>query len=265
MKPSEKKAEEDVFGRYSKYYDLLYRDKDYSAEATYIERTLRRAAPAARRLLEFGSGTGKHGRLLARAGFDVTGVERSAEMVAAAQKASPGDLPSAGSFRSLAGDVRTAHVDGAFDAVISLFHVVSYQTSNADLQATFRNAARHLRPGGTFFFDVWHGPAVLAQRPTVRIKRVQDSHTILRRIAEPEIDTNAGVVTVRYTMSAQSTNGDTIDTIEEEHRMRYLFPTEIELLAGETGFRLEATEEFGTGSAPSDATWGVAYLLRKHD
>ena len=69
--------EEDVFQLYSKYYDLLYRDKDYAAEAAYVARTLRNAIPSARELLEFGSGTGRHGRLLALRGFSVVGVERS--------------------------------------------------------------------------------------------------------------------------------------------------------------------------------------------
>ena len=54
---------------------------------------------------------------------------------------------------------------GTFDAVIALFHVVSYQTTEHDLRATFATAARHLNPGGVLLFDVWHGPAVLAQQP----------------------------------------------------------------------------------------------------
>ena len=61
--------EEDVFQRYSRYYDLLYRDKDYDAEADDVARTLRSADPTARKLLEIGFGTGRHGRLLARARF----------------------------------------------------------------------------------------------------------------------------------------------------------------------------------------------------
>src|SRR5258705_12606383 len=70
-----------VFKRYGAYYDLLYRDKDYEAEAEYVARTLRSTNPAMRSLLEFGSGTGRHGRLIARHGFDVFGVERSESMV----------------------------------------------------------------------------------------------------------------------------------------------------------------------------------------
>src|ERR1043166_5798427 len=77
-----------VFQEYSAYYDLLYRDKDYAAEAEYVARSIRSILPDARSILEFGSGTGRHGPLLASMGFDVHGIERSPEMVAIA-KATP--------------------------------------------------------------------------------------------------------------------------------------------------------------------------------
>src|SRR5262249_312614 len=130
------------FRKYSAYYDLLYRDKDYAAEAAYVARTIRSAASGARSILELGSGTGRHGRLLVGMGFDVHGIERSADMVAVAIASSA--LPPAGavgSFTCEVGDIRSANIGRTFDAVIALFHVISYQTTNEDLQATFRVAA----------------------------------------------------------------------------------------------------------------------------
>ena len=52
------------FAKYALCYDLLYRDKDYAAEAGYVGRMIRSATPAARSVLEFGCGTGRHARLL---------------------------------------------------------------------------------------------------------------------------------------------------------------------------------------------------------
>ena len=168
-----------------------------------------------------------------------------------------------GSFDCQKGDIRTAELGRVFDAVISLFHVVSYQTRNSDLIETFTNAARHLNAGGIFLFDVWHGPAVLRERASVRVKRMEDENKRLTRIAEPEMDANAGVVTVRYTMFAESKSDGRLTTFGEDHRMRYLFPVEIALLADQTGFIVERCEEFPTAKTPSESTWGVAYLLRK--
>ena len=253
---------EDVFLRYGAYYDLLYRDKDYAGEAAYVARTLRAAAAGVRKVLELGSGTGRHGRLLAEEGLDVLGVERSETMVNAARNSSS-PLSRSGSFECIHGDIRTVALGRTFDAVIALFHVVSYQTDNEDVRLTFASALRHLPEGGLFLFDVWHGPAVLSERPSVRVKRMEDNATMLTRIAEPELDTNSSVVTVRYTMLAESKGDGRLTTFQEEHRMRYFFPVEIELLAEQSGFLVERREEYLTGKPASEQTWGVAYLLRK--
>jgi SAM-dependent methyltransferase len=251
---------EGVFRDYSAHYDLLYHDKDYGAEADYVARIVRRAAPQARTVLEFGSGSGRHGRLLNARGYQVYGVERSEAMVYLARQATG----AAGvAFECTQGDIRTVDVGRSFDAVLSLFHVVSYQTTNVDVLQTFASASRHLPLGGIFFFDVWHGPAVLTQRPSVRVKRVESDTLRLVRIAEPELDTNAGVVTVRYNIHAETKADGRWTTFNEEHRMRYFFATEIDLLARATGFVVERSEEFLTGRPPSEQTWGVAYLLRK--
>ena len=256
-------VDEQVFQRYSEYYDLLYRDKDYEAEADYVARTLRSVSSDVRQLLEFGSGTGRHGRLLAERGFHVFGIERSASMVAVARRTAPSSSHISGSFDCKVGDIKTVELDRVFDAVICLFHVVSYQTSNLDLVATFDNAARHLIVGGIFLFDVWHGPAVLKEGPSVRVKRMENENIRLSRTAEPELDVNARIVTVNYTVLAESKVDGRLTTFRENHRMRYLFPSEVEFLANQTGFHVEQSEEFFTGVAPSETSWGVAYVLRK--
>lgn len=252
-----------VFDQYAAYYDLLYQDKDYAAEIGYVADVLRRSIPDAKDVLEFGAGTGRHGRLLAKRGFNVVGIEASERMVMLARQADEQSDPGEGAFLCEPGDIRNSRIDTKFDAVISLFHVVSYQISNSDLLGTFENAAHHLKPRGIFFFDVWHGPAVLGQRPAMRVKRAENDDVRLLRLAEPILDTTANVVTVTYTLVVEFKSDGKVHRFEERHRMRYLFPEEIEMLAAESGFAVEKSEEFLTGAAPSNQTWGVAYLLRK--
>ena len=250
------------FRQYSDYYDLLYAEKDYAAEADYVAAALRRADPAARSILELGSGTGRHGRLLAARGFQVEGVERSTEMAAQALACGSG-VAGGGSFACRVDDLRDVRVGHSFDAVISLFHVISYQTDDEDLRAAFRTAATHLQPGGLFLFDVWHGPAVLAQRPQVRVKDVADANRRVRRTATPTLDAAQSTVTVTYDMACEDLASGEKLNFGEEHRLRYLFPDEIDRLAADAGFKVLDSEEFLTGAAPSPDTWGVAYLLRR--
>lgn len=252
------------FREYSAFYDLLYRDKDYAAEAHYVTRMIRNATPHARTILELGSGTGRHGRLLAAMGFDVYGIERSPEMVSFAQAAScPPSSETAGSFGCEVGDICTANLGRTFDAVISLFHVMSYQTTNQRLQAAFQVATDHLAPGGLFLFDVWHGPAVLSEGPAERVKEVADEVHRVKRTAYPELDTNCSTVKVVYEMKCEDrASGENVQ-FSEEHLMRYLFPTEVDLLAQNCGLLRVVTEEFLTGEPPSPSTWGVIYVLQK--
>jgi SAM-dependent methyltransferase len=125
------------------------------------------------------------------------------------------------------GDVRTVRTNQIYDAVISLFHVMSYQASNADLEAAFETASVHLQPSGLFLFDFWYGPAVLTQRPEVRVKRLEDDEIKVTRIAEPEMHVNENVVDVNYTVFIEVKDSMKVEQVSETHRMRYLFLPEL--------------------------------------
>jgi len=251
------KTTSSVFNAYSRYYDLLYRDKDYLGEADYIQTLLTRMGIAHGNLLELGSGTGKHGCLLANRGYRVHGIERSSEMVAQAS--------SLNGFTCEQGDICTTQLDRTFDAVLSLFHVISYQITNANLNAAFTRANEHLSSGGLFIFDFWYSPAVFSQRPSVRIKRMSDNQIEIIRIAEPVTYSNENRVDVNYTIFARDLVDGSVETINETHPMRHFSLPEIELLAAINGFDLIGAEEFLTSKSVSEDTWSVCVILKKND
>jgi SAM-dependent methyltransferase len=246
---------EKVFNAYSQYYNLLYRDKDYPGEAAYIHKLLTRYGIPKGDLLEYGSGTGKHGKLLAAKGYTLHGIERSADMVAEAEQAS--------GFTCQQGDIANTNMGRTYDAVLSLFHVMSYQTSNAQFQAVLINAAAHLNPGGLFIFDFWYSPAVYAQKPVVRIKRMVDQQVEITRIAEPVTYTNENRVDVNFTIISRDLVTGAVQTLQETHPMRHFSLPEIDILAGVHGFELISAEEFLTGNVPSESTWGVCVILKR--
>jgi SAM-dependent methyltransferase len=244
-----------VFDAYSRYYDLLYSDKDYEGEVGYVCDVLARFGIGGGDLLELGSGTGKHGRLLAKRGYRVHGIERSAEMVARAE-------PAIG-FTCEQGDICTANMGRVYNAVLSLFHVISYQTGNDDLHAVFSRASEHLLSGGLFIFDFWYTPAVYTLRPSTRVKRMADAHTEITRIAEPHSHPNEDRVDVQYTIYAKDAGHSEIKVMSELHRMRHFSLPEIDLLAEAAGFTRVGAEEFLTSNTPSEHTWGVCVMLQK--
>ncbi|MSP96929.1 MAG: class I SAM-dependent methyltransferase [Betaproteobacteria bacterium] len=252
-----------VFHHYSRYYDLVYRDKDYTAEAEFVAALIARHAPQAKCLLELGCGSGRHAQLLAERGYSIHGIDRSPDMLVQArcrQARAPLEISTRLAFSE--GDMRDARLGRRFDCVVSLFHVMSYQVTNADLLAAFTTAREHLAPGGVFIFDCWYGPAVLSERPAIRVKRMEDEAISVTRIAEPVLHPNECLVDVSYTVFVRDRASDSVETITETHRMRYLFQPEIELLAQSAGLRVEHACEWLTGREPGDNTWGVCFVVR---
>lgn len=252
-----------VFNAYSKYYDLLYKDKDYTGEAEYVHNLIQKHTPGAKSILNLGCGTGRHDFLLAEKGYTITGVDISEDMISIAKThlSTLNLKPSTLSFKQ--SDIRTVRLNQTFDAVVSLFHVVSYQTRNEDLQATFSTVKTHLKPGGVFIFDCWYGPAVLTDRPSVRIKRLEDEKRSVIRIAEPIMHPNVNIVEVNYQIIVRNKASNELETHHEQHRVRYLFRPEIELFLSHAGFQLLSCREWMTERNPDFKSWSVCFVTKK--
>lgn len=250
---------------YAASYNLLYADKDYTGEAVFIDKILRRHCPQAKTLLDLGSGTGRHALELMKLGYDVTGVEMSSEMLTMAGQALCQAVPKDGQSlpKVQKGDIRDVRLGRQFDVVTSLFHVVGYQRTNEDLMAALATAYEHLPSGGVFLFDFWYGPAVLSEKPEVRIKRLDDGVTSLVRIAEPVTRYNDNIVEVHYDLFVRNKADGVQEEFKEKHEMRYLFIPEIHFLAQAGGWAVLESGEWMTAAIPSEKTWGVYTVLKK--
>ena len=245
-----------TFGDYSKYYNLLYQDKDYKAEAQYVHRLIRQYVPDAQTVLELGCGTGRYCSELAELGYDVHGVDLSEEMLNEARTRKSEGV----SFSQ--GDMRTVRLGKKFDVVLSLFHVMSYKTTNQDVLSALNTIKEHLLPGGVALFDYWYGPAVLTQKPEVRIKVVQSDDIEVTRVAIPEMFTRDNIVDVHYKAFVKNKKTMNIHELEECHRMRYFFETELRFLLPTISFEVLNTEEWVSGAMPSTQSWSVVKVVR---
>jgi SAM-dependent methyltransferase len=245
------------FNAYSKYYDLLYKDKNYEAECNYINSLIQTFNPNSNTLLELGCGSGSHAQFLSKQNINITGIERSSDMVnIALQKNIQG-------FTPIVGDISNFSLDQKFDTAISLFHVISYLTNNNDLIKCFINTHKHLSQNGIFIFDVWYSPAVYMQKPETRIKRMENDSIKVTRIAESTMHTDTNIVDVNFEVHIQNKQNGITEIINEKHPMRHFSIPEIELIALQTGFSIIRQEEFLTGNKPSEYTWGVCFVLQK--
>lgn len=259
-----------VFKKYATVYDLLYKDKDYTKEADHIADILKKFGDGKiKKVLNLGCGTGRHDHILAKMGYEMTGVDMSGEMVEIANL-TPGPSPKREggkeplSFRRgkegevepcfFVGDIRTIDLNRKFDAVISMFHVMSYQNKDSDVEAVFGNAFRHLTAGGIFLFDCWYGPAVLNERPGKRVKNVENDELVVTRYAVPVLHEDTHVVDVNYEINVIEKKSGHQETFTETHNMRYFSVPELEKFAVNAGFEMISHEING---------WNLEITVRK--
>jgi SAM-dependent methyltransferase len=259
-----------IFGAYSRYYDLLYRTKDYVKEVEYVSRIVAHHAPEARTLLDVGCGTGIHACAFARAGYRVTAVDRSEMMLEHARERAKREIGTdcCGSVEFVCGDIRDFELSQQFDVVVALFHVISYLPTNDDLHAAFFRIGKHLGRKGLLIFDHWYGPAVLASLPTRRVKSYEDDALRLFRIATPRLHLNKNIVDVKYDFLLIDKSSARCEQFTETHRMRYLFWPELEAILVQHNFQSIGFTEWLSDDPPSASSWNAvvsATVIPEHN
>ena len=245
------------FNNYSEYYDLINSEKDYKSEVTYIDKLIKSINLNTKTILDVGCGTGKHIELLHKMGYQVEGIDLSDTMLQIAEKNYGSEI----FFRK--GDIKNFKLNKCYDTIISLFHVMSYQISNQDLESSFERVHEHLNPGGIFIFDCWHGPGVLSDLPSVRIKSFQNESIEITRISEPKIDFLNSKVEVDFKIFVNNLVENKLWFFEEKHNMRYLFYNEICFIADKFNFEIIYNYTWLTYDKPDEKTWQTLFALIK--
>lgn len=244
---------------YSQYYDLLYSDKDYSAEVDYINSLIQANNKNVNTLLDMGCGTGKHAELFCNKGYIVHGIDLSEDMLKIAENKRKGKEDKLSFSHS---NIQNLSLNKKFGAVVSLFHVISYQNSNSELFKAFEVAKKHLKDGGIFIFDFWYGPAVLTDLPTTRVKRLENDNIKVTRLAEPILNAQQNIVDVNYNIFIE--NKETKEVVEKKelHKMRYFFDTELEFICESIGFNILNKYEWLSYKNPDFSSWNVVWIIK---
>ena len=247
------------FDLYSKYYDLLYSDKEYFEESNYVLGLLNKYSNfKVNSLLELGGGSGNHAYYLSEDIDFIYGVELSFKMVELALKRNISN------YKVIHGDICKNHYPNQkFDCAISLFHVISYLNTNEQIISCFKSVNEQLRSGSIFLFDVWYTPAVYSMKPETRLKKIENKEFKVVRIAQGKCDYENSVVNVNYSIFIEDIKNMKYEFIEETHKMRHFTSNEIKLFASISGYDLIASEEILSKKEPSIDTWGVMFVLKK--
>lgn len=159
-------------------------------------------------------------------------------------------------------DIRSHTEQRKFDAVISLFHVMSYQVKNEDIVDAFHAAKNCLHSGGILLFDVWYGPGVLSDKPAVRVSEIDNDENKLVRIARPIMHDKENMVDVCYEVLVINQDTNIVKKIEETHHMRYFFKPELEYFLQQAGFELICNLDCNTLDETDYDSWTSYFIAR---
>lgn len=178
------------------------------------------------RALELAIGTGRIAIPLVARGVPVTGIELSAPMVEQLRtKADEQTIP------VVLGDMASTRAPGSFSLVYLVFNTISNLLSQAEQVECFRNAARHLPPGGRFVIELWV--------PELRTLPPGQSGSVFAAgpgyIGVDTIDVlDQQVVSHHFEFGS----GTQARVFRSPHR--YVWPGELDLMAELAGFELES-------------------------
>ena len=207
--------------------------------------------PVGARVLDVPCGQGRHAHLLAEAGYDVDGLDYSAELLAVARKRGTGPT-----LRYTRGDMRKmpARWTGRFDAVLNLFTSFGFFAHPSEDVRVVREFARVLKPGGVL---VWH----CGSRDGVMARFLErDWWTTEKTLfaQEREFDSLSGVLTVHSTWKRGNKTGNRV------HRIRLYTPTRLSEIFAEAGLVVEQAFD-GFSDRPLTRTSSEMLLIARKE
>ena len=137
---------------FAKYYDELTANIDYSKRANYFNSIIKKFKIADNNiLLDLGCGTGSLSEALAKNGYDVIGVDNSAEMLGIAMnKKFISGLP----IQYLCQDMRNIDMFGTIGITICALDSINHLDSFDDVKKVFAKVSLFAEPQGLFIFDI---------------------------------------------------------------------------------------------------------------
>lgn len=133
------------------FYDDLTANIDYTARADYFRSLFCENGITEGILVDLGCGTGSMTEALARLGYDMIGIDASAEMLSAALEKK---MDSGLGILYLQQEMQELDLYGTMDGCLCALDTLNHLTDPRAVQETFRRVSLFLRPGGIFVFDV---------------------------------------------------------------------------------------------------------------
>ena len=157
-------------------YDALTEDVRYRKRADYLEKLMQSSRIPVHTVLDLACGTGTMTWELARRGYEMIGVDGSAEMLSQAQiKTGEGIAP-----LFLCQSMPKLDLFGTVEAAVCCLDSLNYLTRPQDVQRTFERLHLFIAPGGILVFDVNTDSKLRWMDGQVFIDETEDTYCVWR-------------------------------------------------------------------------------------
>jgi len=226
-----------IFDTLGVIYDRFNQKANYDLYKNFIVESFKNYAVVADgyqpRAVDLGCGTGEMSLMLAREGFDVIGVDGSAQMLLQAMNKAY-DNPELSLF-FVKQDFRSLTMDAKANLIISCYDSLNYLLSENDLEKTFKAVYAHLCEGGVFIFDLnnlhrfqsYYGDNVFVFKQSNAVL-IWENHY------------NSDLNTLSFEIESFVKQDKLYKRQRESHKQRYFSGETVIALLEKTGFRLKS-------------------------
>lgn len=247
------------FTLYSKYYDSLYKNKNYLKEVNhYLKISKKYKSKKIKNIVDIGCGTGVHSFLLAKKSYNLLGIDKSQNMLnIAISKKKKLSKKLKINFKKLDILKQEINFKKKFDAIFLFFHVFSYFLNNKDINFFFKQCHKNLSNNGLIILDFWNKDSVEKLKLNNTFKKFQLKKNIFFREIKL-LRKNKSIVEMRLSIL----NYKKKILFNEVHKMRYFSKFEIENYAKKY-FKVVASYEYLKLKKISNSNWTGVLVLEK--
>ena len=246
----------EAYSGFAKVYDLFMDNIPYEEWTDYVKELLEEEGIKDGILLDLGCGTGSVTELLAKAGFDMIGIDNSEEMLEIAmEKREESGLD----ILYLLQDMREFELYGTVKGVVSICDSMNYILEDEDLLEVFQLVHNYLDNEGIFIFDMntmYKYEEILADNTFAEDR--EESSFIWENYYDEEDEVN------QYDLSlfVQEEDGR-YRKYEETHLQRAYRQEDVEALIKESGLELLHVYDAFTRELPAEDSQRIYYVCRR--
>lgn len=238
----------------TQYYDAMMAGVDYESWADYVTSTFDFCGRRVETILDLACGTGNTSLPLAARGFQVTGLDLSPAMLAAARRKVRPGLP----VRFVEGNMTALTYDHCFDAAVSFQDGINYLIGDDDFERLCGGVKNALRNHGLFCFDL--NLVDKYERQGSDTAYVVDNEDIFM-VYESHYDKSTALWQVKVTGFLPAANG--WQRFDECHHERAYDLTTVQTILQKQGFTIRAIWAMFNRQAPTDDTRRVMIVTQK--